>query len=216
MKRLRTPLLFAIVTFQGSFLLAQARPVSTMIDKENRNAVMIEINQSVSISTDALILKLQREGLNDKMKKGNGVYKGVILSEISKDKIDLYTKVEQGPNNTSVVYLAVSKGYNNFTSASTDSVLTENVKSFLNSFVKDANNQFADVGISNQIKGENKSEMDYQKLLDEKLDLEKKRAKIDQRLEEIRNQLVSQKLDVDKKKADVDDSKVQRSSANNP
>jgi hypothetical protein len=214
MKLLRILVLFTTPMLSAIALLAQARTVSTMIEKENRIAVMIEINQSVTISADALKQKFQRAGLNDKMKKGNGAYKGVILSEISKDRIDIYTKVEQGPNNTSVVYMAVSRGSDNFTSSSADSSINENVEVFLNSFVKDANNQFADVGISNQMKGENKSEKEYQKLLDEQRDLEKKKVKIDSRLDEIRDQLVSLKIEVDKKKAEVEDSKVRRTNAN--
>ncbi|HEY4876746.1 MAG TPA: hypothetical protein VIH86_14300, partial [Puia sp.] len=183
--------------------------------KENRNAVMIEIKQPVDITTAALQLKLQRAGLNDKVKKGVGSYKGVVLSEISKDKIDVYTKVESGANNTSLVYMAVSKGYNNFTSSDADTVITQNVEAFLNSFVKDADNHFADVGISNQIKDENKSEKEYQKLLNEQSDLEKKKSKIDNRLVEIQNELDIRKINLDKMKTGVQDAKTNRSTGNN-
>jgi hypothetical protein len=46
--------------------------------------------------------------------------------------LDIYTKVEEGPNNSSVVYMAVSKGYDNFASVA-DSAITQNVKAFLES-----------------------------------------------------------------------------------
>lgn len=201
--------------FPAVAILAQAKPVSTMIEKENRNAVMIEIKQSVDITTDALEQKLQRAGLKEKVRKGAASYKGIILSEISKDKIDLYTKVESGPNNTSVVYMAVSKGYNNFTSSDADTVITQNVETFLNSFVKDADNHFADVDISNQIKDENKSEKEYQKLVNEQKDLEMKKTKIEDRLAQILNELNTRKVDLDKKKAAVEDSKIKRGTDNN-
>jgi hypothetical protein len=214
MKKLKIFFLTSATLFSTIAIFAQATPVSTIIEKENRNAVMIEIKQPIDITTDALQEKLQRAGLKEKVKKGAASYKGVILSEISKDKIDLYTKVESGPNNTSIVYMAVSKGYNNFTSADTDTAITQNVETFLNSFVKDADNHFADVDISNQIKSENKSEKEYQKLLDEQTDLEKKKAKIDSRLVEIQNELNLRKTDIDKKKTGVEDSKTKRSSEN--
>jgi hypothetical protein len=215
MKKSKILLLTATASFFSAAIFAQAMPVSTMIEKENRNAVMIEISQPVNITTDALEQKLRRAGLNEKVRKGLASYKGVVLSEISKDKIDIYTKVVEGPNNTSVVYMAVSRGYNNFTNSVADSTITENVKSFLNSLVKNANNYSADVDIGNQIKGENKSQEEYQKLLDEQKDLEKKKAKIDSRLTEIQNELNTRKMDLDKKKTGVEDSKAKRSSDNN-
>jgi len=201
--------------FSAIIIFAQAVPVSTMIENENRNAVMIEINQPLNITTDALQQKLVRAGFKEKVRKGSASYKGVTLSEISKDKIDVYTKVEAGPNNTSVVYMAVSKGYNNFTYPEADSVITGNVISFLNSFVKDADNHFADVDITNQVKNQTKSEKEYQKLLDEQASLEKKKSKIDIRLSEIANELALKKTDIEKMKAGVEDSKTKRSTDNN-
>ena len=210
MKRIKIVLLTTLIMFSTVIIFAQSTPVSTMIEKENRNAVMIEIKQPVDITTAALQQKLSRAGLNDKVKKGVASYKGVVLSEISKDKIDVYTKVESGPNNTSLVYMAVSKGYNNFTSSDADTVITQNVEAFLNSFVKDADNHFADVGISNQIKDVSRSEKEYQKLLNEQSDLLKKKSKIDNRLVEIQNELDVRKINLDKMKTGVQDAKTIR------
>lgn len=215
MKSFNMLLLMAVMLFQSIIIFAQAKPASTMIDKKNRDAVMIEINQPVNITTDALQQKLQREGLTEKIKNGIGSYKGVTLAEISNDKIDLYTKVEEGPNNSSDVYMAVSKGYNNFTNSGADSIITLKIETFLNSFVIDANNQYADVNISNQIKAENESEKEYQQLLDEQKDLEKKKDKIDNRLNEIQNEMGKKQIEIDKIKTEIEDSKTNRSNANN-
>lgn len=215
MKNLKNIVFVGAMMLSAMAIFGQAKPVSTMIEKENRDAIMIEIKQPVDITTDALEQKLQRAGLKAKVRKGAASFKGVILSEISKDKIDLYTKVESGPNNTSLVYMAVSKGYNNFTNSGNDTVIMQNVTSFLNSFVKDADNHFADVDISNQIKDQNKSEKEYQKLVNEQKDLESKKTKIENRLVEIQNELNTRKADIDKKKAGVEDSKTKRSTDNN-
>jgi len=200
--------------FTCTYVISQAIPVSTMINKENRNAIMITINQPVKIATEALQQKLQRAGLDERVKRGAASYKGVTLSEISKDKIDIYTKVEAAPNNTSTVYMAVSRGYNNFTSGGTDSVITENVIAFLNSFVKDADNHFADQDISNQMNDVTKYEKEYQHLLDEQKELEKKKMSIDTRLAEITNELATRKTEMDKKRAAVEDSKTKRTADN--
>jgi len=204
-----TALLFAC-----TYVISQAVPASTIINKENRNAIMITINQPVKITTDALQQKMHRAGLDERVKRGEASYKGVTLSEISKDKIDIYTKVEEAPNNTSTVYMAVSRGYNNFTSGGTDSVITEKTIAFLNSLVKDADNHFADQDISNQVNDVNKFEKEYQHLLDEQRDLEKKKSSIDTRLAEITNELATLKAEMDKKKATVEDSKLKRSAIN--
>jgi len=74
-----------------------------MIDKENRNAVMINIEQPEKNTSDALQQRLGRSGLKERERKGVVSYKGVTLSEISPDKVDIYTKVEAGSNNSSVV-----------------------------------------------------------------------------------------------------------------
>ena len=207
-------LMATAMLFACTYAISQAVPVSTMIEKENRNAVMIIINQPVKITTEALHEKLQRSGLNEKAKKGSTSYKGVTLSEISSERIDVYTKVEEAPNNTSAVYMAVSKGYNNFTNSAADSVITQNTIAFLNSFVKDADNHFADVNISGQIGDVNKSEKDYQKLLDEQRNLEKQKSVIDSRLGVILVELASLKTEMDKKKITVEDSKIKRANSN--
>jgi len=203
-----------VMLFACTYAISQAVPVSTMIEKENRNAVMIVINQPVKITTEALQQKLQRAGLDEKVKKGSASYKGVTLSEISKEKIDVYTKVEEAPNNTSAVYMAVSRGYNNFTNSGADSAITQNTIAFLNSFVKDADNHFADVNITGQMGDVSKSEKDYQKLLDEQRSLEKQKSAIDTRLGVIQVELANLKTDTDKKKLSVEDSKNKRANNN--
>jgi len=182
-----------------------------MIDNENRNAVVIGIDQPQNITLDALQLRMARSGLKEKSRNGMTKYKGVTFSEISADKLDIYTKVEKGPNNSSVVYMAVSRGYNNFTSTAVDSAITQNVKTFLQSFVKDANYHSADIGIGNQIDDMNKEQKAYQRLLDEQRDLQKKRSTIETRLAEIQNELITKSDLINKKKTGVEDAKVKRS-----
>jgi len=184
-----------------------------MIDKENRNAVMIAIDQPEKITGDALQKRLERSGLKDRARNGMLRYKGVTFSEISPDKLDIYTKVEKGPNNSSVVYMAVSRGYNNFTNGAADSSITENVKTFLESFVNDANKYSADVVIGNQMEEVNKDEKNYQRLLEEQKDLQKKKSNIESRLAEIQNELNAKKEIIDKKKSEVEDAKAKRSAS---
>jgi hypothetical protein len=211
MKYIKIISLTAAIIFSGFLLHAQPTEASVMIDNENRNAVTITIDQTDKITGDALQQRLERSGLKTKEKNGVMAYKGIILSEISTEKIDLYTKVEKGPNNSSVVYMAVSRGYNNFTNSGADSIITQNVKTFLVSFVKDANDRSADLGISNQINDVNKDQKAIQKLLDEQHDLQKKKTNIETRLTEIQNELDQKTIEINKKKSGLDDAKAKRS-----
>jgi len=214
MRYIKIILLSSVTLFTGTALYAQARDASVMIDKENRNAVMITIDQPEKITNEALQQRMERSGLKEKEKKGIVSFKGVTLSEISPDKVDIYTKVEAGPNNSSVVYMAVSRGYNNFTNTTVDSNITQNVKTFLESFVKDAATYSADVGIKNQINDVIKDEKNYQRLLEEQRDLQKKKLNIDNRLAEIQNELSVREEGINKKKSGVEDAKVKRSNIN--
>jgi hypothetical protein len=192
----------------------QAREASVMIEKENRNAVVIGINQPEKITREALQQRLERSGLNEKSKNGVAKYKEVTLSEISPGKVDIYTKVEKGPNNSSVVYMAVSRGYDNFTTNPTDSTLTQNVKTFLESFVKDADSHSADLVITNQINDVNKEEKAYERLLDEQKDLQKKKSNIESRLVDIQREINAKEEEIQKKKSGVEDAKIKRSNIN--
>lgn len=210
MKQIKTVLLSVVSLLSGMFIYGQASEASVMIDNENRHAVMIPIDHPEKDAREALRLRLERSGLKEKLRNGVTRYKGVTLSEISPDKVDIYTKVEAGPNNSSVVYMAVSRGYDNFTSSEADSNITQNVKAFLQSFIMDANNHSADIGITSQLKDISKDEKNYQQLLDEQADLKKKRSIIDSRLLEIQNDLYLKKENMDKKKISLDGAKEKR------
>jgi hypothetical protein len=216
MKHIKTGLLAAAALLAGTVIYGQAKEASVMIDKENRHAVMITVDQPEKNTREALQQRLERSGLKEKSRNGSTKYLGVTLSEISADKVDLYTKVEPGPNNSSVVYMAVSRGYNNFTNGAADSSITQNVKTFLESFIQDANNHSADMGITNQLNDISKDEKNYQNLLDEQTDLQKKRSNIDNRLSAIQAELNTRKEDLDKKKVSVKDAKTKRSNIVNP
>ena len=80
---MRKNLFLALLLVSTAALYGQASIESIVIEKHNRNAVKLYIDQSVQVTTDALKARLSRSGLNGKTKKGVTVYRGVILSEIS-------------------------------------------------------------------------------------------------------------------------------------
>lgn len=215
MKHIKIILLFTVAFLFTTFMYGQPKDASVMIDNENRNAVMIVIDQPDKITREALQQRMERSGLKERERNGVVKYKGVTLSEISQDKVDIYTKVEKGPNNSSVVYMAVSRGYNNFTNTTVDSNITQNVKIFLGSLVKDAASHSTDVDISKQVTDVNNDEKSYQRLLDEQLDLQKKKSNIENRLVEIQNEINVKAEGLKKKKIGVEEARAKRINANN-
>ncbi|MEO5675507.1 MAG: hypothetical protein ABIQ74_12765, partial [Chitinophagales bacterium] len=139
------------------------------------------------------------------------VYKGVTLSEINVPKIDIYTKVEKGASaNTSIVYMAVSKGYDNFISPESDSNTMEQVKNFLNSLVKDANMYSIDLLISSHSEALKKDEQDYQELLNDKSNLEKKKTDLEKSIADLDNQIKEKKAEIDRRKEVMEEVKEKK------
>lgn len=203
-------LLFGIILL-GLKGHSQAVVTSTTIEKENRNAVMIQIDQPVDLTTEALEQRLEHSGISGKTSKGVTLYKGVTFPEISAGVIDIYTKVEKGSNNEkSTVYMAVSKGYDNFTNTVSDNLIIENIKAFLNSFVRDANYFSAEIEISAKIEEIAKAQSAYESLLSDQKDLESKKADIESRLVEKQKEINEKKSEVEYKKSELDELKNKR------
>lgn len=210
MKKFSVIALSTAALFSGMLANGQARDGSVMIDKENRQAVVITINQPENITSDALNQRLQQSGLKAKTRKGLTRYNRATLSEISPDQLDIYTKVEKATNNTSTVYMAVSRGYNGFTNSTADSTITVNIKNYLDAFVKDADYYSADVEIGNRITDVNREEKMYQQLMSEQKDLEKKKADIESRISEIQRELKLKEDNINKKKSDLETARAKR------
>lgn len=193
-------------------IYAQATVESIVIQKHNRNAVKLYIDQPEDITADALAAKLKRSGLNGNKKKGISIYKGVILSEISNTKLDIYTRVEKlGVG--SVVYMAASTGYDNFASPE-DTGITNKIIAFLNNFVPDANYRSVDVDLTAQQANIEKQEKAYQKLLEEQKDTEKKRSDAEVKLLQLQNDITAKQAEIEKLKYDLEDLKSKRSTIN--
>lgn len=210
MKQIKIALLLAVAGFSTLLGKAQTTETSVMIDKENRHAVMMPVDQPEKETREALRLRLKQSGLQERTSGNVARYKGVVLSEISQDKVDIYTKVVPGPNNTSVVYMAVSRGYNNFTNSQSDSAINGRVKEFLVSFIGDANKHSGSIDITNQMDDIRKDEEGYEKLVNEQADLQKKRSAIDTRLLDIQNSLILKRNLIDEKKLALDNAKAKQ------
>lgn len=210
MKKNTTIWLTSAALFSTLLATGQARDVSLKIDKENRNAVTISVPQTEDITRSALRQQLEKSGLKKKTRDGIDRYSGVVLSELSPVKMDIYTKVEKAINEGSNVYMAVSRGYNNFTNQADDSLITENVKTFLVNFSQQAGNYASDLAIANQIKTVEKDERALQQLKNERTELQGKKAMIDNRLAEIERELIAKEATIEQQQNEIKSAKVKR------
>lgn len=204
--------LTSVALFSTLLATGQARDVSLKIDKENRNAVTISVPQTEDITRSALRQQLEKSGLKKKTRNGIDRYSGVVLSELSSDKMDIYTKVEKAINEGSNVYIAVSRGYNNFTNQADDSIITENVKTFLVNFSQQAGNYASDLAIADQIRTVEKEERALQQLKNERSELQGKKAMIDNRLAEIERELIAKETTIEQQQNEIKSAKVKRGS----
>ena len=212
MKNFKKIFLVIAFAFCASSINAQTSIESILTQKQNRNAVKLEINQPEQITQTALDQRFNRSGLKGKTKKGITLYKGVTLSEISTSKLDIYTRVIKHGTG-SIVYMAASKGYDNFAGVE-DIEITTKIEAFLLEFVNDANYRSVDVDLSAQIEDIAKQEKAYQKLLEDQKDTERKKADAEAKLIQIQNELDSKKSELEIKKASLEELKTKRTTIN--
>jgi len=120
----------SIILFCSSKVQAQdAKDGMIRLAKVDRPCVQADYPYVQSQVQSALDARLASLGKN-KSQKGFQVYEGVNWPEIAAGQVDVYTKVEEHKG-ISTVYILVSKGYDNYISMTTDSVMVAKVKQIL-------------------------------------------------------------------------------------
>ncbi len=155
-------LLFTILALVLCVSVAFAQEISigsASISKVERPCILAGYTMPAEIVTDALAAKLKKSSITkgSKAKGGFRVYKGVSIPEISDDKIDVYTRVS-GKKNTSVLYMAISRGYDNFMTPDKDAETMEKVKGYIQGMMSNVNIAKIKVDIAEQAKMVNKAE----------------------------------------------------------
>ena len=130
-----TSFLLFIVTAFGQ----NAKTNQIEFNKVSQPCIVAEYSLPAEMVEGALKKKFSDAKLGSGSKANDGfrVYKGVVIPEITKDKMDVYYKVED-KKPTTMLYMLTSKGYDNFMKMETDSVAVLNTISYLDKFVRDA------------------------------------------------------------------------------
>lgn len=133
-------ILLSISLIMASVHFAKAQDVkedTVTFRKMEEPAFTVSYNYPKPVVKKVLADKLATMGLNHKKnEKGFTVYKAAVWQQIADTKKDVYTKVS-GSKHRTVVYILVSKGYDNFISSASDSGTAAKVKDFLSGLEKD-------------------------------------------------------------------------------
>ncbi len=178
-----TFVLFLSLSFAVS--AQRATLASVELNKVSQPCVRAEYDISSEMVEGALIKKFKdaRLGSGSKASDGFRVYKGVVIPEISKEKMDVYYKVED-KKPSSVLYVLMSKGYDNFMKMDPDSMAMKNAMIYFDLFVKDATAYLLNNQIEKQNEDINDLENKAKKSAKDGVSLLKDKAKIESRISE--------------------------------
>jgi len=191
----------AITVFISSVCFGQ---YFTDIDwqKQKLPAVQTSVPFSESIVEDAIKLEMGKLGYSPAQEKGGILYKAVKIAEIGPGAYDLLFKVQRKGKRESEsadIYMAVSRGNNNYVQPNDSDSLPHTAKKFAGHFLGWAEAQALEVGIKEQDEKVKTSQKKLQSLIDEGVQLEKKLQKLQQDILDNRQFVEKQKTDVDVK-----------------
>jgi hypothetical protein len=128
--------------------VAQSTYSTISINKKMQPGLLLELPNNTEVAEGTLLQKLKETGYKPetsgamfwKKNKQDGfyVFSGVTLPALNNQKLDLYFKIDKKgrpAKDQSLMYMLVSKGYDNFVSPQVDSVTFIAATEFLNSFV---------------------------------------------------------------------------------
>ena len=126
-------LLFVIIGFATSAQNATESTINIM--KVSHPCVMATYNFSQDLLDETIKGRMESAKVPSPGKsKGFRVYRGVNLPEFGTEKMDIYMKTD-GKKESSICYVAVSRGYDNFMTAKSDSATISAVENWLNTMV---------------------------------------------------------------------------------
>jgi len=216
--------LFILFLFAGIVPASSQSAFTTItINKNIQPGLVLHLPNNTEVADGTILQKLRETGYSPETKgkffwkknKRDGfyVFNGVTLPALNNQKLDMYFKVEEESNsnkNQSIIYLLVSKGYDNFISPDVDSVSFLAATEFLNGFLATTASYRLNLDIETQQKvlknAENKliGLQDDEKSLINKIDglqADLRNKKVDQALQE--KEIANQKVKLDALKAKV-------------
>lgn len=183
--------------------MAQARSTKVEYQKEMRQAIEHDVPFPAKTVENALEDAFSKMGYKNTSSKGFTVYKGVRMQELGSDTYDLYFMVDKKSRkdkDNSTVTMMVSKGFDAFITENDDKTVFGNAKTYLDSL----RNMLAAYDLEQQIIAQEEELKSADKkstnLQDEGKDLEKKKRRLEQQIEDNIKDQEKQVKELDKQK----------------
>jgi hypothetical protein len=201
--------------------LSQSTFTTLTINKNLQPALVLHLPNNTEVAEGTILQKLKETGYTPETKgqlfwkkykkEGFYVFNGITLPALNNQKLDMYFKVERESKTQkeqSIIYLLVSKGYDNFISPESDSVSFAAATEFLNGFVATTASYRLNLDIGEQEKVVKSAEGKLSELQDDERTLVKKIEGLQSDLQNKKNDQVMQEKEVANQKMKLDELKA--------
>lgn len=198
---------FITLLFLNATAYSQARYAFIDFKDAQKPAIVNDFSYPESIVTKALQDKMQKLGYKGKDSKGFITYRNVTITELGTTAFDVYFKIDRKSRKekdiTSVTML-LSRGNENFVTEADDAQAINNAKYFLDNLIPNVQAFDLQKQISDQEDVVKKAEKKYKNLQDNGDDLQKRKRKIEQQIEENNKDQKDQQSEIQKQKQILD------------
>ncbi len=212
MKRI---LIFCTACFMACVAMAQAKPEIKTVLNYDKNLIMgytITYEHPIEDIEDAVIDRLEKEGVDGSKKKNFYAFKGIKYNYLWNKSFDMYIQFT-GSKKAGTINMLLSQGYDNFIIPSEDSITTAKVYEWLISLDLDVQNYRYNIAMQ--------AHQEEYKGIDKELGkLEKQRTKIEKKIkknadakkkfEATRTIIEEGDLNVDAQKIENEEKKAQK------
>ena len=201
--------------------LSQASFTTVTIDKKIQPGLVLHLPNNTDVAEGTILQKLKETGYSPETKgklfwkknklDGFYVFNGIALPALNNQKLDMYFKVEReskSQKEQSIIYLLVSKGYDNFISPEVDSVTFLAATDFLNGFVATTASYRLNLDIEEQEKVVKSAEKKLGDLQDDERSLAKKIEEMQADLRNKKNDQVMQEKEIANQKMRLEELKA--------
>ena len=198
MRKLLTAITPCILFFQIAF--CQAYEGKVEYQKKDEDAIIAEFPYPPSVVEDAIVDKMEKMGFKGKDSRGFRTYSNITLPEINRDPMDYMFKVDRKSRkdkDESIVYLVMKTSSSN---PIAETNIKENAKSFLNNLGPVVEAYNLEQGILAQEEIVKKAEKKYSNLQDDQQDLEKKKRKLENDIDDNRKEQDKQRQEIEKQR----------------
>jgi hypothetical protein len=215
-------ILLAFVCSATVTISAQSAFSAITINKKVQPGLLLHLPNNTDVAEGTLLQKLKETGYKPetsgslfwKKNKQDGFYifNGVQLPALNNQQLDLYFRIEKDKavKGSSLMYMLVSKGYDNFVSPEVDAVTFQAATAFLDGFVA-GNVSFS---LQQEIDAQDKVVLNAEKKLsnlqDEEKSLRKKAEQVQANIESNRSDMDLQAKEIANQKAALEKLKAKK------